>query len=173
MGFDKAFADLGGEPMVNRSLTALREAGAEEIHAIGGDQKRLTGLGDLWVPDRWPGEGPLGGVITGLGSAHHDVAVVLACDLPHVDARTVLELRDRLVAAPEADAVVPEVDGRLQPVLASYRVSSVVAMEDDFVAGVRSLQVALRSLALVTIDPDNLGAFVDVDHPADLDRERG
>ena len=46
----------------------------------------LAGVGSRVVDDRWPGEGPLGGVLTALLDVDGDV-VVAACDLPDLDAR--------------------------------------------------------------------------------------
>src|SRR4029078_6965520 len=77
MGTDKAQIRIDGVPMAIRVGGCLLEAGADRILAIGA---ATTPLGQVGVPDRWPGEGPVGGVITALGVAGTDVAV-LACDL--------------------------------------------------------------------------------------------
>ena len=83
MGTDKAFVEVDGRPMAGRVAAALRAAGAAEVLAVGGDLDRLPSLGfDRAVPDRHPGEGPLGGLLTALAAAGHDVVVVLACDVP-------------------------------------------------------------------------------------------
>ena len=68
MGADKAFIAVGGVPMVLRAVTALRAAGADPVAVVGGDGPRLQGLGLSYISDRYPGEGPLGGIITALGA---------------------------------------------------------------------------------------------------------
>src|SRR5262245_1565825 len=80
MGRDKALVEVDGRPMAGRVAAALREAGAAEVQAIGGDAAGLGELGLDVVPDRFPGEGPLGGIVTALSAASQPVTVVVACD---------------------------------------------------------------------------------------------
>ena len=49
-------------------------------------------MGFRWVADRWPGEGPLGGIVTGLAAVRVPIAVVCACDLPALDGPVVAAL---------------------------------------------------------------------------------
>ena len=61
---------------------AARDAGADEVLLVGGPQSRAKSLDGVWKKDAFPGEGPLGGVITALKTAQHDAVVVLSCDMP-------------------------------------------------------------------------------------------
>ena len=54
--------------MAVRVARALAAAGAEPVLAIGGDGDALERLGMAWQPDRFPGEGPLGGLLTAFGA---------------------------------------------------------------------------------------------------------
>lgn len=102
MGTDKVFIEIEGEPMVVRAVGALRAAGAEPTVVVGGDAARLGDLGLDYVPDRHPGEGPLGGVITALGAldalgvSGMDAVVTLPCDVIAPDANAVRFVLDRL-----------------------------------------------------------------------------
>src|SRR5437868_4184855 len=118
MGRDKAFVEVAGRPLATIARDALLGAGAGEVLAIGGDGTRLTQLGFRAVPDNAPGEGPLAALATALRVAQHDIVVVLACDLPAVTAAAVIAL---LNALGDADAAVPDVDGRAQVLMAAYR----------------------------------------------------
>jgi molybdopterin-guanine dinucleotide biosynthesis protein A len=70
-----------------------------------------------YVADRWPGCGPLGGLEAALASARDAEVVVLACDMPFIEAR----LLDRLVTAlGHADAVVPFTERGYHPLCAVY-----------------------------------------------------
>ena len=68
-GRDKATYLHNGTPLARISLRALREAGASEVFSIGGDADALSDMGFSAVPDDYPGEGPLGGIICALRQA--------------------------------------------------------------------------------------------------------
>ncbi|TML12241.1 MAG: hypothetical protein E6G39_12150 [Actinobacteria bacterium] len=68
MGRDKALIEVAGEPLVQRVARALTAAGAERVVVIGGDRRRIEALGLEVVADRFPGEGPLGGVLTAMSA---------------------------------------------------------------------------------------------------------
>ena len=132
MGQDKALLVVDGQPMVRRVVTAARDAGAASVITVGGDQKglvkALAGLDVRVVPDRFPGEGPLGGVLTALdeldAAGEADVVLVLSCDLLAPDPRTMATVAAALTdpGAPRAaDVAVPRVAGRDQWLHAAWR----------------------------------------------------
>jgi molybdenum cofactor guanylyltransferase len=173
-GRDKALAEVGGRPLAVGVAAALRDAGATEVLAVGGDEAALRALGLTWVADRWPGEGPLGGVVTGLAAAREALAVVAACDLAVLESSVVAWI----VAAAlrrRADALVPVVEGRRQPLLAAYRTEAGSVLEERFRQGGRSMHEALTVLEVVEValPPALAAATVDVDTPADLRAIRG
>jgi len=155
MGRDKALVRVAGVPMAARVAASLTAAGCAPVVAIGGDRPALTALGLAVVPDRYPGEGPLGGVLTALG--HHtdlDVVVVAACDLPRLGPETIAAVVAGL-AAPgrRADVAMARTD-RLQPLCAAWRMSAGAALAAAFHSGERRLQAAIRDLVLVEVDVD-------------------
>ena len=84
MGEDKATFMVDGVAMANRVAQAAEGAGAGQILMIGGPQARAKTLAGTWKKDAWPGEGPLGGVITALKASAHEAVVVLSCDMPFI-----------------------------------------------------------------------------------------
>ena len=84
MGSDKSTYEVDGSPMAVRVAQAAEAAGAAEILLIGGTQAKAKKLVGTWKKDAFPGEGPLGGVITALKAASHDSVVVLSCDMPFI-----------------------------------------------------------------------------------------
>jgi len=84
MGSDKATYEVDGSPMAVRVAQAAESAGASEILLIGGTQAKAKKLVGTWKKDAFPGEGPLGGVITALKAATNDSVVVLSCDMPFI-----------------------------------------------------------------------------------------
>lgn len=57
--------------------------------------------------DAWPGEGPLGGLITALKCSSHDAVVVLSCDMPFITPAVVSSL---VAALADAQASVGRTD---------------------------------------------------------------
>lgn len=92
MGADKATFEVDGVAMANRVAMAAESAGASEILLIGGTQARAKKLSGTWKKDSFPGEGPLGGVITALKAASNDSVVVLSCDMPFITDAVIMSL---------------------------------------------------------------------------------
>jgi molybdopterin-guanine dinucleotide biosynthesis protein A len=167
MGRPKPVLEVGGVPMADRVAAALRQAGCAPVHFVGSGPLP-AGDEPLRVPDRWPGAGPLGGVITALLHAGSDV-VVAACDLPDLDPDTVRAV----LAAPGAPdvAVVVATTARLEPALARWNRRAVGPLRELFEAGERALHVALDGLdaaggvVRVAVDP---AALRNVNTPGDL-----
>jgi len=92
MGTDKATFEVDGIAMADRVCTAARDAGASEVLLIGSTQAKAKKLSGTWKKDSYPGEGPLGGVITALRVATHNNVVVLSCDMPFLTPAVVSSL---------------------------------------------------------------------------------
>ena len=107
MGTDKATLEVDGIAMAERVSIAAHEAGASEVLFVGGPQKRASTLTGTWKKDGFPGEGPLGGVITALKVATHDAVVVLSCDMPFITSAVIASLVPPLA---EAQATVGRTD---------------------------------------------------------------
>jgi molybdopterin-guanine dinucleotide biosynthesis protein A len=169
MGRDKAFVEVGGTAMVQRVAAALSGSGCRPVIAVGGDEALLTGAGLAWVPDRWPGAGPLGGILTALAATRADT-VVLATDLPFADAAVVSALLDAAAARPDADVVIARSD-RDEPLCALWRSRSTGPLTAAFDDGERAVHRAITRLVVQRIDIDPL-AMTNVNRPQDLDAIR-
>lgn len=141
MGVDKAslFAD--------RVVAALEGAGASEVLVISEDDD--------------PGHGPLGGIATALRLAQHDVVVVLACDLPDVQAAGIRAV---------VDAVTDDVDAAFppgEPLHAAWRRSARPVVLAAIERGDLAVHAVLDDLrtAEVAVDPRWLR---NVNRPSDL-----
>ena len=182
MGTDKAFIEIEGEPMVARAVGALRAAGAAPVLVVGGDRSRLSALGLDHVPDRHPGQGPLGGVITALGAldplggSGPDAVVTLPCDVKAPDPTAVRLVMERLAGAadrsedgpPLADLAVPLGGGVPQWTHSGWRRSCLPQLSEAFGAGVRALNEAARQLRTVEVEVLGTSWFADADRPEDL-----
>jgi molybdenum cofactor guanylyltransferase len=172
MGRDKALVTIDGAALARRVTDALVAAGATAVVAVGGDTDRLTALGLRVVPDRWPGEGPLGGVVTALDAlASAPVVVVLACDLLDPDPAAIVAVA-AAASAPGVDLAAPRDEGRLQLHHAAWRPGAAVGLRAELEAGERALWRAVRQLHAVGLDAIPRTAYRDADVPADLAEAR-
>ncbi|MEO6158302.1 MAG: molybdenum cofactor guanylyltransferase [Ilumatobacteraceae bacterium] len=165
MGRDKSLVAVGGEAMAARVAGVLRSAGCHPVVAVGGDETGLVAAGLEVVADRYRGGGPLGGIITALGtfSESADAVVVTACDMPSLDPVTVLAL---CAALGDSDAAVAVAD-RLEPLCAVWSVLALATLEQLYAGGERAVHRALRQLHVVRVDVA-LGAVHNVNRPSDL-----
>ena len=151
MGRDKALLPVAGTPMALRVAGALRAGGCSSVMGIGGDAESLKAVGLATIPDRWPGEGPLGGVITALEHFPAAEAVfVAACDLAQLAADAVAALIDELNVAPDVDVAMAFTDRR-QPLCAVWRPRAATRLSAVFAVGGRRLLDALDELAVLDV----------------------
>jgi molybdopterin-guanine dinucleotide biosynthesis protein A len=178
MGRDKALVEVEGVPMARRVADALVAGGCAPVVLIGGRASALSALGLPVVPDRFPGEGPLGGVLTALAHAASlrpapapaPAVLVAACDLPALSATGVRALVDRARAGDDVDACVAVACGdRREPALAVWHPSCAAPLRAAFDRGERALHRALCvvRVAEVRVDAD---AVRNVNTPGDLGR---
>lgn len=169
MGRDKALVTIDGVAMAELVAAALTAGGCHDVILIGGDEAGLrAATGRAWVADRWPGEGPLGGLLTALSAANGRDVVVAACDLPDLDADAVRSLiAASALAEPDVAAVVAVTE---HPHLVGWwrtsAESAVRALYDD---GERGIRRALRRLRVVEV-PVGVDVVRNVNTPEDLDR---
>lgn len=170
MGRDKAFLDVDGAPLITVAVGALTAAGADPIEVVGGDAGRLEALGLTVRPDRWPGEGPLGGLVTALGAASRPLVAVLTCDLARIDGDDVAALVATLRSDPGAAVAAPISAGHAQLLTAAWRASAAPLLAEPFAAGERSVRGALAAsgLRLVAVEAIVPSHLVDLDTPDDL-----
>ena len=191
-GSAKALVRVDGVPMAVRVAHVLAQAGCDPVVAVGS----IEGLAEVWsvgvagagsaigpiLEDRWPGEGPLGGVLSALAHCSGDL-VTAACDLPWLDELAVRSLlglvtnQMNIGSSPPGDptpipgAVYAVNDGAMVPVIWWSQRSRPV-LEAAFQAGERSLKGALGLLEVRVIEvspeaargvnrPVDLGASID------------
>lgn len=172
MGTDKAFVTApDGRPLVVVAAEALGGAGAARTIVVGGDRGGIEALGLGWVADLHPGEGPLGGIVTALASADHDLVVVLACDMPEVDREVPAALVEAMLAEPSAGVAVAVAGEREQPLTSCWRRSMALGvLEAAFAGGERAPRYLLDRLGVVRVAGLPLHRLADVDSPDDLRR---
>ncbi len=163
MGSDKAALLIEGEPLLRRTVRVLRSITADV--AIIGPPERAALVPDVPIlPDRWPHQGPLGGIATALQSLAGEAVLVVGCDMPFLNLAL---LRYLIALAPAYDAVVVRAGGETHPLHAVYQHRCLPALEEQLLAGDLQVQHFLRGVAvhvvegveLDRLDPQHLSTF--------------
>ena len=128
----KALATVGGRPIIERALEALRSV-TPDVVLIASDDAYLR-LGLPMRADLVPGQGPLRGVQAGLHWAAEEKRpgiIAAACDMPFISSELLRRLLQEVAAPETPDLVVPESEGprALEPLCAYYSVSCLPAIE--------------------------------------------
>jgi molybdenum cofactor guanylyltransferase len=173
-GTEKYRIVVDGDEIGSRTIVAALLAGANDVLAIGGDVDVLGDQGWRWAADRWPGEGPLGGLITALTEAQHDIVVIVGCDQPYLDPESLVALVARLTwgDSDATEAVLTEIDGVATMTHSAWRRSTLAVLLASFDAGERSVRRLLDRLNVVLVVASDPTTVVDIDTPDDL-REHG
>ena len=168
MGSDKALLRVRGSTLVETVAAAVSQAAGRPL--LVGYRHRYDGLGYEVIPDLYPGEGPLGGVLTALRNSSAEWNLIVACDMPGLTGEFLSALMDAAdrsggeVLAP----VGPE--GNIEPLCAVYRKSSLPALERAFERGLRQMKAALEEVRTVTLFVPELTHFQNVNTPGDWAR---
>lgn len=135
MGRDKALL-MGGSV-----AEAVREAAG--CVTLIGDPERYHALGYPVIPDLWPGEGPLNGIVTALRHTSADANLIVACDMPMISAEFLKELLEEW----SGGVLVPAgPSGRLEPLCAVYGRDARERIELAFAGGARKVTAAFDGL---------------------------
>ena len=112
IGGAKALAELRGRALIAYPIRAARGAGLEPV-VVAKTATRLRGLGCRVIREDGRVH-PLAGIVAGLEEAGEGGIVVVGCDMPFVPPAALAWLAGLETLA------VPEVEGRLEPLLARY-----------------------------------------------------
>jgi molybdenum cofactor guanylyltransferase len=163
MGRDKALLPFRGGTLAQ--AVALKVANAAGSATLVGAPEIYGELGYPTLPDLYPGEGPLGAILTALAQSAVEWNLITACDMPAitVDLLTMLlETAERL----DADALVPVgPSGRLEPLCAVYHRRTREPLEATFAAGTRRVSAALEAVRLVPLPMLEVSWFQNVNTP--------
>ena len=135
------------------------------------------------VPDHWPGQGPLGGIITALltSSAARNMPqwnLIIGCDMPFLTKEWLAHLA-QLALASDAEALVPRSASGLEPLCACWRTRGVDQLQKVFDSGTRKITDAMQKLKMEIVDEshwkrfDTAGrVFWNMNTPADYEEAR-
>lgn len=181
MGQPKALLPMPprDEPLLQSIVTRLQTLQPETTIIVANDPAIRDGVslaGKIkWLSDQYSDVGPLGGMATGL----HEVAewaLLVACDMPLISPELCAQLLTLTDSVNEQgqlwDAIVPVVNGYVEPMHALYHHRCLPAMVGALDAGKRRANAFLSDVAtyyveeawLQQFDP-TLQSFTNVNRP--------
>ncbi len=160
-GTDKALSPVAGEPMAMKAVRAMRVIGVDPIVAVAANEEQAGRLSAaLSMPsivDRWPGEGPLGGLLTALLWFRTGSVLVLPCDLPLVDGDRLEPLAVRFRSQGGA-VVASDISGRPNCTIGIWPSAVGPKLKTHFDAGARRLDTVLKATdyTSVALQPESI-----------------
>jgi len=165
MGRDKALLPFRGGPLVEAVAREVARAAGRAV--LVGSPSRHGGLGFRVGPGVFPGEGPLGGILTALQNTTADWNLIVACDMPEVSAAFLGELLDRAERW-GVDVLIPAGPSHhLEPLCAVYHRRTRQALYAAFASGTRKVTAALDGLRAAVLLVREPTPFQNVNTPAD------
>ena len=165
MGRDKALLTLGGEPLVARGIRKLGEICAEV--AIAGGDEELAKFGRV-IPDKSPGCGPLGGIVSALEQSSFEWNVFLPVDAPYVPVAALKTLLST-AAGFSGVCVMARVQGRMQPLCAVYSKDALTVLQEELAAGRWKVTLAIETAgAIKIVDFDDASWFANLNTPEEF-----
>lgn len=164
-GVDKPGLEVGGVRLLDRVLVALTDAA--QVVVVG--PARPTVRPVVWAREDPPGGGPAAALAAGLALVAAPAVVVLAADLPFLDAATVALLRS--AAEGHDGAVLVDADGRDQVLTSAWTTARLRERATGDLSD-RPLRALLRGLEPARLAAPDPRAVEDCDTPEDLARAR-
>jgi len=134
-GSDKAFAKIGDLTIVESLFFPLSLL-FKKIIVVTNFPEKYQAFPVQIVTDKIKGQGPLGGIYTGLLASDSERNFVVACDMPLINPRLIRYL----VSIKEGQIVIPQAHGKLEPLFAIYSKSCLPAIASQLKAGDNKIQ---------------------------------
>ena len=163
MGCDKALLPFRGGTLAQAvALKVARAAGSATL--VGTSPFRRPADFPV-IADLYPGQGPLGGILTALAHTAADWNLVTACDMPALTAGLLAALLDA-AESQDPDALVPVgPSGSPEPLCAVYHRRALQPLARQFAGGTRRLVEALEALRAVPYPVAEVSCFQNVNTP--------
>ncbi len=173
LGLPKALVRLGGRTLLERAGSVLKLV-CDEVVVVAPAALGLPVPAAERVADPEGGEGPLGGLVAGLGARPFRRAVVLGVDFPLMRPGLLAALAGMLGGHA---AVLPLANGMPQPLAGIYAPGAAGRLADCLAAGERAVMPAVAQLRPLVVRDEilaglegGLDCFLNVNGPGDLAR---
>lgn len=154
MGTDKAFLELEGRTLLSRMMNLVGGI-TSEVHIVG-LRSKFEPFGPV-IEDLYPNRGPLGGIHAALSASGKDLNLILAVDLPLVEA-AFLEYLIAKARAADVLVTVARAGGGWQPLCAIYRRGFLDLADRALQEGRNKIDPLFKGIPLEVIEESDLKA---------------
>lgn len=169
MGQNKALLSLHGKPVLQWVIDAVQSL-SDDVFLVTNTPEDYQSFGLPMMGDIFPGNAALGGIHSAIANARHTWVLLLACDMPLVQAEAIHAMA---AMRGDMDAVVPQVDGRAEPLHAMYRRTCLPAIEAKI--GARQLRIigffddiTVRYISPKDLEQTDFGFLTNLNTPEDM-----
>jgi molybdopterin-guanine dinucleotide biosynthesis protein A len=153
-GRDKALVEFAGKPMLARMIELLRNT-SKDVKIVSAPEK-YADFETRIVEDLWPGEGPLGGIVTALLHTQENEPtcewnLIVSCDMPFLTPDWMAFLAGS-AARSGAQVVLAHSDHGPEPLCACWRTDGVGILQSAFERGVRKVTQGISLLSAEVLD---------------------
>jgi molybdopterin-guanine dinucleotide biosynthesis protein A len=173
MGRPKAFLPYAGTTFIEHQIELARQT-FEDFFLVTNDPDAFSHFGVTIVEDVISGQGPLGGILSGLLACRTPQVFVVACDMPLVDGELIRKIHSESV---DCDACLLAHDHRVEPLFGIYARSCIKPIESFIASGRLKMQDLLCEISLKTVNvperegrDDRLPTYFNVNSPQDYSR---
>ena len=172
MGRNKAFIEIEGERIIDRSVRIFHEL-FDEVMIVTNSPLDYVYLNVQVTTDLVPGKGSLGGLYTGMYLSRSPKAFFVSCDMPFLNKNIISFFLDQ---AEDADLVVYHSEGYWEPLHAVYSKSFLKPFERLMKEGELKIIEAYKKMRireiskqdLLPFDPE-LRGLININTPHDLE----
>lgn len=168
MKTDKGLVNFNGRPLILNILDVVQSI-TDKVILIAND-KRYTELGFQCYSDIYPGNGPMGGIYTGLKYSETKKNIVLSCDMPFMTAEFLTAL---IRNTGDEEILVPVHDGIIEPLAGVYDSICKSTLQQNIIEGKLKMRDYLREqkTRLIEVKEIYSGAekiFTNINTPEEL-----
>jgi molybdopterin-guanine dinucleotide biosynthesis protein A len=165
MGRDKALLPYRGGVLAQYVADCVNSAAGSA--QLVGNPELYGACGYPVIADRYPGEGPLGGILTALDQTTADWNLIVACDMPELSVPFLSRILTEAEGS-EADVLLPiGPTGRPEPLCAVYHRRSLAGLQQAFAIGQRKITAALANVRARRLPLIESSALGNVNSPED------
>jgi molybdopterin-guanine dinucleotide biosynthesis protein A len=171
-GLRKATLAVGGTSIIDRQLAVLRTLAAPVFLVTSAQAPRDAEL--TVVRDEYPDHGALGGIYTAIVASPHERTLVVACDMPFLNAAFLAHL-----VGIDADLVIPRTSRGYEPLCAIYSRACAPAIRERLTRGELEASRLPDGVSVAEVGPETVAAydpdgllFVNVNTPHDYERAK-
>jgi molybdenum cofactor guanylyltransferase len=161
MGKPKEMLEISGQTLLERTCLLLLETVGSCL-VVSNNKEHSKILPDTVpvYPDKFPEQGPLGGIATGMFYSQNQRILVVACDMPLLTQETISFITEQSGnMEAEFDVLLPSWGGRQHPLCAVYHRRLYPVIEQLLSQGNRRIFNLLQTVKVKNVDMTPISAY--------------